>query len=299
MKVLVSGSSGLIGRELSTLLNAQQHEVHSLVRDPAKAREGDVLWDPASPLEAAPIAEFDVIVHLAGRPVATMWTDKTKSEIRSSRVAGTASLARAAAEAFQHSGKPRALICGSATGYYGSRGSEELAEESEAGLGFLAEVCREWESAAQPAALAGVRVAHMRTSVVLDPKGGALAKMLPLFRFGLAGKLGSGRQWLSWVSLHDAARAFAFGVENERVHGACNLASPNAVTNAAFTRTLGRVLHRPTLLAVPAFALRALAGEMADEMLLGGQRVIPKRLLEAGFHFEDLELEPTLRKLLQ
>jgi hypothetical protein len=299
MKVLVSGSSGLIGRELSTLLNAQQHEVHGMVRDPAKAGRGDVLWHPGSPLEAAQIAEFDVIVHLAGRPVATLWTEKAKIEIRSSRIEGTTTIARATAQAFQQSGKPRALICGSAIGYYGSRGGEELVEESEAGLGFLAEVCRDWEGAAQSAAVAGVRVAHMRTSLVLDTKGGALAKMLPAFRFGLAGKLGSGRQWWSWVSLHDAARAFAFSVENERVHGACNLASPDAVTNAAFTRTLGRVLRRPTLLTIPAFVLRAFAGEMAEEMLLGGQRVIPRRLLEAGFNFEDVELESTLRKLLQ
>lgn len=298
MKVLVSGSSGLIGRELCSLLNAQRHEVHGLVRDPAKARQGDVLWQPTSPLDAAQIDEFDVILHLAGRPVATLWTEKAKAEIRNSRVEGTRILAEAAAQAFLQAGKPHALICSSAIGYYGSRGDEELVEESEAGLGFLAEVCRDWERAAQPAAMAGVRVAHLRTSLVLDTGGGALSKMLPAFRLGVAGKLGSGRQWWSWVSLRDAVRAYAFAVENDRVHGAFNLASPGAVTNAVFARTLGRVLHRPTVLTIPAFALRALAGEMADEMLLGGQRVIPKRLLEAGFNFEDAELEATLRKLL-
>jgi uncharacterized protein (TIGR01777 family) len=299
MKVLISGASGLIGRETSSLLHAKRHEVHRLVRDPAKASKGDVLWRPASLIDAAQMAEFDVIVHLAGRPVATLWTEKAKAEIRSSRVEGTTTIARAAAQAFLQSGKPRALICSSAIGYYGSRGDDELVEESEAGVGFLAEVCRDWEAAAQPAATAGVRVAHMRTALVLDNKGGALAKMLPAFRFGLAGKLGSGRQWWSWVSLDDATRAFAYAVENEHVHGALNLASPDAVTNAEFTRTLGRILHRPTVFPVPAFALRALAGEMAEEMLLASQRVIPKRLLEAGFNFEDVELEPTLRKLLQ
>jgi len=299
MKVLISGSSGLIGRRLSALLSAQRHMVYGLVRNPAKAAPGDIVWQPDKPLEAARIAEFDVIIHLAGRPVATLWTDKSKAEIRRSRVEGTATIARAAAQSFLNDGKPRALICGSAIGYYGSRGDEELMEDSEAGLGFLAAVCLDWETAAQPAAMAGVRVAHLRTSLVLDAQGGALAKMLPAFRLGLAGKLGSGHQWWSWVSLQDAARAFAFAVENEHAHGALNLAAPYPVTNAEFTRTLGRVLHRPTLLAVPAFVLRALAGEMAEEMLLASQRVIPKRLLDAGFNFEDVELEPTLRKLLR
>jgi hypothetical protein len=299
MKVLISGGSGLIGRRLSALLSAQRHLVYRLVRNPAKAGPGDIVWQPDKPLEAARIAEFDVIVHLAGRPVATLWTDKAKAEIRSSRIEGTATIARAAARSFLQDGKPRALICGSAIGYYGSRGDEELVEDSEAGLGFLAAVCLDWEIAAQPAAMAGVRVAHLRTSLVLDARGGALAKMLPAFRFGLAGKLGNGHQWWSWVSLQDAGRAFAFAVENEHAHGALNLAAPSPVTNAEFTHTLGRVLHRPTLLAVPAFVLRALAGEMAEEMLLASQRVIPKRLLDAGFNFEDVELEPTLRKLLR
>jgi uncharacterized protein (TIGR01777 family) len=166
-------------------------------------------------------------------------------------------------------------------------------------MGFLAEVCRAWEEAAHPAAMAGVRVAHLRTSLVLSTRGGALAKMLPAFRFGLAGKLGSGRQWWSWVSLRDAARAFVFAAENEQVHGALNLASPEPVTNAEFTRTLGRVLGRPTVLGAPAFVLRMVAGEMADEMLLASQKVIPERLLQAGFRFEDERLEPTLRKMLE
>jgi uncharacterized protein (TIGR01777 family) len=299
MKVLISGASGLIGREISSLLRFMGHEVHGLVRDPAKVSLGDVFWRPASPLEAALIADFDAIVHLAGRPVATLWTEKAKAEIRGSRVEGTTTIARAAAQAFQQSGRPRALLCSSAIGYYGSRGDEELTEESEAGLGFLAEVCRGWEHAAQPAALAGVRVTHMRTALVLSTKGGALAQMLPAFRLGLAGKLGSGRQWWSWVSLADAAAAFVFALENDQVHGAVNLAAPDAVTNAEFTRTLGRVLRRPTIFAVPAFALRAIAGEMAEEMLLTSQHVIPKRLLEAGFQFEDLKLEPMLRRSLR
>jgi uncharacterized protein (TIGR01777 family) len=298
MRVLISGASGLIGEAVSSLLSARRHEVCRLVRDPAKARPDDVVWQPSVQLEAARIADFDVIVHLAGRSVATLWTEKAKAEIRRSRIEGTANLARAAAAAFAAGGRLCALICGSAIGYYGSRGDEALVEESEPGMGFLAEVCREWEAAALPAAEAGVRLAHMRTALVLDAGGGALAKMLPAFRLGVGGKLGSGRQWMSWVSLEDTARAFAFAVENAHVHGPLNLAAPDAVTNAEFTRTLGRVLHRPTLLTLPAFALRALGGEMAQETLLASQRVIPERLLEAGFNFEDVELEPALRKLL-
>jgi uncharacterized protein (TIGR01777 family) len=297
MRVLISGASGLIGEAISSLLESRRYEVCRLVRDPAKARRDDVVWQTTVPLEAARIADFDVIVHLAGRSVTTLWTEKAKAEIRNSRVEGTANLARAAAEAFRASGRPRALICSSAIGYYGSRGDEELVEESKPGVGFLAEVCRDWEAAALPAAEAGVRVVHMRTALVLDASGGALAKMLPAFRLGVAGRLGSGRQWWSWVSLVDAARAFAFAMENEQLHGAINLAAPDAVTNSEFTRTLGRILHRPALLPIPAFVLRVFGGEMAQETLLASQRVIPERLLEAGFNFEDVELEPTLRKM--
>ena len=298
MRVLISGAGGLIGRETSILLRESGHQVHNLVRDASKSSPGDVVWDPAKPVDPREIGGFDMVLHLAGRPVATLWTEKARQEIRSSRVEGTANLARAVAEAFCAHGRPRAMICSSAIGYYGSRGDEELVEESEPGMGFLAEVCREWEDAAQVAALTGVRVAHMRTSLVLSAKGGALAKMLPAFRLGLGGKLGSGRQWWSWVSLRDASRAFLFAIENEQLHGALNLAAPDAATNAEFTRALGRVLHRPTLLTVPAFLLRAVAGEMAEEMLLASQSVVPKRLLEAGFHFKDEQLETLLRELL-
>jgi uncharacterized protein (TIGR01777 family) len=298
MRVLISGASGLIGRKVSALLREGGHQVQSLVRDAARSAAGDVVWHPSKALDARQISTFDTVLHLAGRPVATLWTEKAKQEIRSSRVEGTTNLTSAVVEAFRSAGKPRALICSSAIGYYGSRGDEELVEESEPGLGFLAEVCRDWEAAAHPAAMAGVRVVHMRTSLVLSAEGGALAKMLPAFRLGVGGKLGSGRQWWSWVSLRDTARAFVFAAENEHMHGAVNLAAPDAVTNAVFTRTLGRALHRPTLLGVPAFALRAVAGEMAEEMLLASQNVVPKRLLEAGFRFDDAELQTLLRELL-
>jgi uncharacterized protein len=301
MKVLVSGASGLIGQETCALLQAQGHEVRKLVRGLESTPEvgGQVVWNPDTPLESAKLLHVDAILHLAGRPVATRWSAQAKREIRESRVRGTENLARAAAEAFRADGRPRALICSSAIGYYGSRGDEELVEDSAPGLGFLAEVCRAWEEAAHPAALAGVRVAHLRTSLVLSAKGGALAKMLPAFRLGVAGKLGNGRQWWSWVSLHDAARAFVFATEQASVQGALNLAAPEPVTNADFTRTLGRVLQRPTLLTAPAFVLRTVAGEMADEMLLASQKVVPERLLSAGFRFEDARLEPALRKMLE
>jgi hypothetical protein len=298
MKVLVSGAGGLIGQAVSDLLRARQHQVCALVRDPRSARPGDLLWQPSRPMEPAQLAAFDAIVHLAGSPVAVRWTAAAKAEILHSRVDGTANLARASSLAWQGSGNPRVLVCGSAIGYYGSRGNEVLVEESEPGLGFLADVCHQWETAAHPAAMAGVRVVHMRTSLVLATSGGALAKMLPAFRLGVAGRLGSGSQWWSWVSLDDAARAFVFAVENEQAHGALNLAAPSPVTNAEFTRTLAHVLGRPALLAVPAWALRLAAGEMASEMLLASQRVMPKRLLEAEFNFEDAELEPALRRLL-
>ena len=271
----------------------------ALVRDPRKARPGDVLWQPARPLDAAQLAAFDAIVHLAGSPVAVRWTAAAKAEIRNSRVQGTANLAQAAAQARQAERQPEgARSAPRPSAITAIAADEELVEDSAPGLGFLAEVCRQWEDAAHPAAMAGVRVVHMRSSLVLSPSGGALAKMLPAFRLGAAGMLGGGRQWWSWISLEDAARAFVFALENEQAHGALNLAAPSPVTNAEFTRTLARVLDRPARLAVPAWALRLAAGEMADEMLLASQRVLPKRLLEAGFHFEDAELEPALRRLL-
>jgi uncharacterized protein len=293
MRVLVSGAGGLIGRAVSARLRAHGHQVGALVRDPRRVRPGDLVWQPHLPMEAAPLADFDAIVHLAGKPVAARWNDCVKREIRDSRVDGTANLAKAAAQAFSAVGRPQALICASAMGYYGNRGDEELTEESRPGLGFLADVCRQWESAA------GVRVANLRTGLVLSPDGGALTSMLPGFRLGVAGALGSGRQWCSWVSLEDTARAYVFVLEHPRVHGALNLCSPQPVTNAELTRMLGHVLHRPARLDVPAWLLRMMAGEIADEMLLASQRMVPRRLLEAGFEFEDVELEETLRKLLR
>ena len=298
MKVLVSGATGLIGREISARLRQQGHEVGCLVRNASRATANDLVWWPSRPLPLEALSRYDAIVHLAGRPVATLWTAKARREIRDSRVQGTANLSAAAAEAFRSKGTPHTLISASAIGYYGSRGDEELFETSASGMGFLADVCRQWEAAAQPAALSGIRLVEMRTSIVLSPTGGALGQMLPIFRFGLGGRLGSGHQWWSWVSLADAARAYLFALENPQLQGPVNLAAPDSVTNAEFTRTLARVLRRPAFFAVPAIALRAMAGDMAEEMLLSSQCVVPRQLIEHGFRFEDEELEAALRKIL-
>lgn len=298
MKVLISGATGLIGSEVSARLLQQGHEVGHLVRNAARATANDLVWWPSRPLSPAVLSRYDAIVHLAGRPVATLWTSKARREILDSRVQGTANLAAAAAEAFHSTGTPHTLISASAIGYYGSRGDEELFETSTSGMGFLADVCRQWEAAAQPAALSGIRLVQMRTSIVLSPAGGALKQMLPIFRLGLGGRLGSGHQWWSWVSLADAARAYLFALENSQLQGPINLAAPDSVTNAEFTRTLARVLRRPAFFAVPAIALRAMAGDMAEEMLLSSQCVVPRQLIEHGFRFEDEELEAALRKML-
>jgi hypothetical protein len=300
MRVLISGAGGLIGREVAGVLRAAGHQPQALVRGtaPSAAQGGDVSWQPGARLDPARLAGFDAVIHLAGRPVATLWTERAKAEIERSRVEGTATIATAVAESFAATGRPAALICGSAIGYYGSRGDEPLTESAHAGAGFLAEVCLRWEAAADPARQAGVRVAHMRTGLVLSPAGGALAKMLPAFRLGLGGPMGSGRQWWSWISLEDTARAFAFALEHGALRGAVNLASPGAVTNAEFSRALARALHRPAFFRVPAFVLRALAGEMAEEMLLASQRAIPAELQAAGFRFEDAELGVALRRML-
>jgi uncharacterized protein (TIGR01777 family) len=298
VRILISGSAGLIGQALTARLREGHHQVCALVRDFSRAHPGDLPWQPNRRPDPGQLAAFDAVVHLAGSPIARRWTHQVKAEIYNSRVEPTTHLAEALAHAYQVSGKPQTLLSSSAIGYYGSRGGEELVEESGPGQGFLAEVCRDWEAAAQPAVEAGLRVVHLRTALVLSPAGGALAAMLPGFRMGVAGKLGSGRQWWSWVSLEDTVRAFIFALENSSLRGPLNLASPGAVTNAEFTRILGRVLGRPALLGPPAFLLRLAAGEMADELLLASQRVIPRRLVQAGFRFQDAELEATLRKLL-
>ncbi|MDP9075688.1 MAG: TIGR01777 family oxidoreductase [Actinomycetota bacterium] len=293
MKVLVSGSTGLIGSALLPALRAHDHEVVSLVR--RRPGSGEVGWDPADGvLDPADLAGIDSVVHLAGEGIGNKrWSAAQKQKILDSRLSSTDLLARRLAEVAPG---PSVLISGSAIGFYGDRGDELLDEDSEAGTGFLADVCSRWEAATAPAEAAGIRVAHIRTGVVLSPAGGALKKFLPLFKLFVGGKLGSGRQYQSWITLDDEVAAIVHTLETDSLAGPVNLTAPHPVTNAEFTRALGAALGRPTILPVPGFGLSLLLGkEFAAEMVLGGQRVLPKKLEASGFAFSYPEIEPALR----
>ncbi|MFQ5890143.1 MAG: TIGR01777 family oxidoreductase [Gemmatimonadota bacterium] len=294
-RVLVTGSSGLIGSALVSRLTAEGHHAVRLVRR-RPVGEGAVWWDPVGgSIDAERLEGLDAAVHLAGENIASgTWTAERKRRIRESRVAGTRLLSKTLAARTR---PPEVLVCASAIGFYGDRGDEPLDEESPAGTGFLPETCVEWEAAADPARVAGIRVVHLRFGVVLSPRGGALARMLPVFRLGLGGRLGDGRQVLSWVSLDDAVSALMYALHAADLAGPVNATAPNPVRNIAFTRALGRVLRRPTVLCVPAPVLRLALGELGDT-LLGGARVLPVRLLESGFTFRDPEVEGALRRML-
>ncbi len=299
-KVLVSGASGMLGSALRGGLAARKTPVLQLVRRTARVA-GELQWDPgaaepfgqAGRLEALEALEgLGAAIHLSGASVAgRRWTAAYKREMAASRVGSTGALARTLAGLRK---PPKALLVASATGIYGDRGDELLDESSAPGRGFLAELCEAWEAAARPAAEAGIRVVHLRFGVVVGPGEGALGKMLPLFRLGLGGRLGSGRQWMSWISLTDAVRAVLFALENRELAGAVNLTAPNPVTNAEFTRALGRAVHRPAVMPAPALALRLALGQMADEALLASAKAVPARLTGAGFRFEHPEIAPAL-----
>ena len=294
--IAVTGATGLIGSALVARLRATGHVVRRLVRSGRDAQAGDVSWNPeAGTLDPSALAGCDAIIHLAGAPVAERWTASHKRDIRDSRVKGTALLAKAVAAMAV---KPRVVLSGSATGYYGDRGDEQLDERSAPGTGFLADVARAWEGAAEPIAQAGVRLVLLRTGVVLSPDGGALGKMLPPFRMGLGGPMGSGRQWISWISLNDQVRAIEHALATDGLRGPVNLVSPNPMTNAMFATTLGRVLRRPALMPLPAFALELMFGEMAEATVLAGQRVVPQALGGAGFQCAEPTLEGALRAML-
>ena len=295
MRVIISGASGLIGTALGASLRADGHDVVALVRRPAA--DGEIRWDPArGELSADALAGADAVVHLAGAGIGDhRWTDAYRTEILDSRVRSTTLLAERIAECSQ---RPPVLLSGSAIGFYGASDDRQLDEHSPAGSGFLADVCRQWEAATAPAEAAGVRVVHLRTGIVLTPKGGALKKMLPLFRLGGGGPFGNGRQWQSWISLDDEVGAIRHLISAD-ARGAVNLTAPNPVDGRTFARTLGKVLHRPALLPVPAFGPRLLLGrDLADALLFTGQRVLPRALEASGYEFQHPTLDVALRHLL-
>ncbi|MBI1884402.1 MAG: TIGR01777 family protein [Chlamydiae bacterium] len=296
MKILLSGSSGFIGSRLVADLSRANHAVSCLVRH--RPGPDQIFWNPPSyQLNASHIEGFDAVIHLAGENIATQrWTAEKKKRIRESRVEGTHFLC----ETLQKLSKPpQVLISASAIGFYGDRGSEILKEESSVGRGFLSEVCQAWEQAADPARKKGIRVVHLRFAVVLDIHGGALVKMLLPFRLGLGGKVGRGDQYMSWISLKDLAAVVLYVLNHDSLKGPVNVVSPLAVTHLEFTKTLGKVLHRPTVFPMPAFLARLIFGELADALLLASTRVIPEKLLANGFQFQYPQLEMALKDLLQ
>ena len=289
-RIAVTGASGLSGTALVGYLKSQGHTVQRLVRRAAVSSE-EITWDPiAGTVDMDALAGVDAVIHLAGAGVSDKrWTKKYKSEILNSRLLGTTTIAKAVAIV-----KPQVFISASAIGWYGESGNRAVVESDRVGDDFLAAVCREWESAAD---LAGdVRTVKLRTGLVLDPTGGALGKMLPIFRFGLGGKLSNGKQWWSWITLHDQIRAIAFLLEN-KVSGPVNLTSPNPVTNSEFTAGLARAMHRPALFPVPALALKIVLGGFSSEVL-GSKKVMPQALTEAGFTFDYPHISSALEKLV-
>jgi uncharacterized protein (TIGR01777 family) len=293
-KILISGSSGLVGTALLSVLHSKGFEVTRLVRGSASG-ERQIAWDPFRPLAAESVSGFDGVVHLAGESIIGRWTETKKRRILESRVQGTRNLVAALVGA---SRRPRVLISGSASGYYGDRGDEVLREDSPSGNAFTSDLCRQWEAATADAATAGIRTVQTRLGVVMSAKGGALQKMLPPFRLGLGGKLGNGHQWFSWIDLQDVVGAILFILENESIRGPVNLVSPDPVTNAEFTRTLASVLSRPAIFPMPAFAARLVFGQMADELLLASQRIEPSKLLANGYRFQKPELRLALSAIL-
>lgn len=296
MKVLVSGSHGLVGRALIESLLKRGDSVSRLVRG-VPTGSNDIEWHPnQDQIDAARLNGFDAVVHLAGESIASgRWTQEKKERIRESRIRGTQLLSSTLA---QTSEPPSVFVAASAIGFYGDRGDELLTEQSAPGSDFLANVCKEWEQSAEPAAHKGIRLVKARFGIILDRDGGALAKMLPPFRMGIGGRIGDGKQWMSWIALADVVSALEFVIENRSLSGPVNFVAPNPVTNATFTSTLGRILGRPTFLPVPVFGARLAFGEMADALLLSSQRVEPNRLNETGFRFQYPSLKDALSEIL-
>jgi len=297
MKILISGASGLVGRALAGVLRAQGHQVARLVRPGSAASAGDISWDPsAATVDVAAMEGADAVVHLSGASVAGgRWTPARKALLRSSRVDTTRVLVDALASLRQ---KPRVFVCASAIGCYGDRGDEILTESSAIGTDFLSLVVRDWEAEAARAEICGIRTVELRFGVILTAEGGALAAMLRPFKFGMGGRLGSGKQWMSWISLEDAVGVVCSVITDEQLTGPLNVVAPNPLRNAEFTRITAAVLHRPAIFTAPAFTLRVALGEMADGLLLASVRVMPERLLATGYQFRFPEFEPALRAIL-
>ena len=297
MKILISGSSGLVGSSLLPFLNDNNHEVLRLVRFQPTA-ENEIQWLPdQNQIDLNSAGQIDAVVHLAGESIADRWNEEKKNKIRESRIKGTKLISDTISQLEQ---KPKVFISASAIGYYGNRGNEILTEDSVHGDDFLARVCRDWETACLPVSDNGIRSVQLRFGVILSSSGGALAKMLPVFRLGQGGKLGHGRQYMSWVSLEDVTNIIDHVLRTDTLHGPVNVVAPNPVTNSEFTNTLGRVLRRPTI--VPGFlgqlATSVLFGQMSEALLLASQRVEPTRLNDSGYNFQYQTLESALRQIL-
>ena len=293
MNIAVTGASGLIGSALVPQLAADGHTVVRLVRRPARSAD-ELSWDPARRrLDPTALADVDAVVHLAGVNIGgKRWSDAHERAVRSSRVDGTETVSQALAAA---GSRPRTLVSASAIGWYGDTGDREMDETAPAGTDVLADVVKQWEASTAAAERAGVRVAHIRSGLVCSPRGGLLGRMLPLVKLGLGGRLASGRQFWSWISLPDEVNAIRHVLDHDEIAGAVNLTGPRPVTNAEFTGTLGRILHRPTVLPVPAFGLRMVAGTFADVGIIAGQRVLPRVLEGTGYRFQHETAEQALR----
>jgi len=298
MRVLISGSHGLVGQALIGSLTNDGHEIHRLVRRGRAVGSSEIEWHPNQGLiDADHLEGLDAVVHLAGESIASgRWSAEKKQKIRDSRVNGTQLLSRSLALL---SRPPATFICASAIGYYGNRGDEVLTEQSPPGKDFLSQVCGEWEKATQPAVEKGIRTVNARFGIILAKEGGALAKMLPPFRMGVGGRIGDGKQWMSWIALEDVVAALRFVITNEAVEGAVNIVAPDPVRNADFTKALGKALGRPTLFPIPAFGVRLAFGEMADALLLASQRVEPARLKDFGYEFKHGDIGKTLTHVLR
>ena len=294
-RILVSGSSGLVGSALITSLRGAGARIARLARPSTKQGANDeerIPWDPSEPVLPATVSGFDAVIHLAGESMVGRWTERRKVLLRNSRIPATANLARALAQA---KAKPGVFLSASAIGYYGNRADEVLTEESSPGKGFAADLARDWEQASRPAAVAGIRTVQMRIGIVLSPSGGALRKMLLPFKMGVGGRVGDGRQWMSWIDLHDVIGAIQHMLRSDLLHGPVNLVAPKAVPNTEFTKTLASVLSRPAIFPVPPFVARLAFGQMADELLLASQRVEPTKLISSGYPFR----YPTLKSSLE